>query len=109
MYRSLFLNSFNSRESRKRLGPLMRYVWQKQILRQLFLEKILLLYIKELRDLNRPWDYMKNFLKVIAFTGEETDFEHTLRTLGRIKTEQEGKAIADQMKEYLVGLLSSRR
>ncbi|WP_024293556.1 hypothetical protein [Lacrimispora indolis] len=109
LYRSLFLNSFNSRESRKRLGPLMRYVWQKQILRQLFLEKILLLYIKELRDLNRPWDYMKNFLKVIAFTGEETDFEHTLRTLGRIKTEQEGKAIADQMKEYLVGLLSSRR
>ena len=52
---------------------------------------------------------MKNFLKVIAFTGEETDFEHTLRTLGRIKTEQEGKAIADQMKEYLVGLLSIRR
>lgn len=109
LYRSLFLNSFNSRESRKRLGPLMRYVWQRQILRQLFLEKILLLYIKELRDMDRPWDYMKNFFKVIAFTGEETDFEHTLRTLGRIKTEQEGKAIADQIKEYLVGLLSSRR
>lgn len=108
LYRSLFLASLNNRESRKRLGPIIRYVWQKQIFRQLFLEKILLLYIKELRDSGRSWDYMKNFLKVIAFTGEETDFEHTLRTLGRIKEECDGKEIADQMKEYLTELLNSR-
>lgn len=108
-YKSIFIDSVNRSRVSKAMYPLIRYAWKKQIFRRYFIEPVFAMYIEELEKYHRSWDYMKKFLKVIAFTGQEADYMHTLKMLKRLDSSRENTFISRQMQDYLQELLSKRK
>lgn len=109
VYRSLFINCVNHKELRGKLQPLFLYIWHKKVFREILGKNVIVFYLSELEKKQRPWDYMKNFLKMLAFTGDAEDFDNTIRMLERVKNGKAGAMPAKQMIEYLMNLLTIRR
>lgn len=106
-YRSLFIDSVNQKRVGKRMGLLLRYIWQIQTFREKIVEPIMGMYIKEYQAKQVSWHYMKKFLQILAFTGREIDYRHTLGMLQRI-SRRSGSRIAEEMQDYLTELLNKR-
>lgn len=103
-YKMVFLNIFNNKELRKAMEPVIKYIWETRIFREEIV-KILLLYLKLLCDNNRDSNYIKCFIRAIAFTGEKEDYDNTVRFLEKAKDNR----VAAQMKDYLKELLLKRQ
>ena len=88
--------------------PVMCYIWKKQPLRTQFMEPVFCAYVKELESYQKPWEYMKRFLKTIAFTGNRIDYDNTIRMLERLNKINMQESIPKQMIRYLKNLLCSR-
>lgn len=107
VYEVLFIQCMNRKNLREKMRPLIIYIWQKRIFRE-EMENVLCIYGRELEKNHRSWDYMKNFLKMIAFTNEEEDFKNVIRMFDRAMDTDPGKSVAVQMKKYLMDLLNNR-
>lgn len=107
-YQSIFISSLNRKEIRTRMIPVMCYIWKKQPLRTQFMEPVFCAYVKELESYQKPWEYMKRFLKTIAFTGNRIDYDNTIRMLERLNKINMQESIPKQMIRYLKNLLCSR-
>lgn len=106
-YRSLFIDSVNQKSIGKRMGLLLRYIWQIQTFRERIVEPVLGMYIKEYQEKQVSWHYMKKFLRILAFTGREIDYRHTMGMLRRI-SRHSGSRIPEEMQDYLTELLNGR-
>lgn len=107
-YRSLIIDSLNQKKVSEKMGRLLRFVWQKQTFRELSIEPVLSMYIKEYQDKHISWAYMKRFVRLLAFTGREADYMYTQRMLKRIGRHN-GNGIPEEMQSYLDGLLKGRK
>ncbi len=107
-YRSLFIDSVNHKNVSEKMGALLKFIWQRQTLRESSIEPVLGMYIKEYEDRHVSWAYMKRFLRLLAFTGREADYMYTKRMLNRIGRHG-GNAIPREMQDYLEGLLKGRK
>lgn len=107
VYELLFIQCINRRNLREKMRPLIIFIWQNKVFRDI-MEIIMHYYFRELGKNNRSWDYMKNFLKMIAFTGLEEDYKNVIRMFEKVKDKDPGKKVTEQMKKYLKNLLNNR-
>lgn len=106
--RMMFLDSCNSKKDRKAIKPFLRFIWQRKRYRDM-ISKLLIVYMNSLTKRNLSWDYTKEFWKLVAFTGEEADFQNTIHFLERAEIQYEDSQQYTQVQEYLRQLLERRR
>ncbi len=107
-YRSLFIDSVNQKDICEKMGALLCTIWKRQTFRTMWMEPVLGMYIKEYHDQHKSWFYMKRFLRLLAFTGRETDYRYMQKMLKRIGRDY-GDAIPKEMQVYLSELLNKRK
>lgn len=107
-YRLLLINSLNQNKISKKMCEIWRVAWKKRGVREFQVKHIFSAYLNECEEKQLSWEYMKKFLRIIAFTGEERDYQNIIKLLQYVKRNYPGNTVAEEMKHYLENLLNSR-
>lgn len=105
-YQLMTVRCLEDPDLKKRIKGMYIEVWRRRRFR-LRMGYILQQHFMELEKQRRPWKYMKDFFKTVAFAGEQEDFEHTVCFLERAFREK-GCGLAEEIRRWLEELLRTR-
>lgn len=107
-YQLMLLACLREKEIRNRAREMYVSIWRSSRFRRL-LAQVLRLHFQELEKAQRPWEYMKDYFKTVAFTGVKADFEDTVRCLESMGQGKEPSKTAGEIRNWLCELIELRR
>lgn len=106
-YQLMTVRCLGDPKLRKQIKGMYTEVWGRRESRRM-VGYILQQHFMELEKQECSWEYMEDFFKTVAFTGERENFEDTVCFLERAFRET-GCGIAEEIRRWLETLLRTER
>lgn len=101
-YQSFFMKSVWNIDNRKKMRPLLQYVWRTWDFRSILQRVLSGGYITEYSLGCGTWEQAKVFFRELAFTGRKEDFDCMTGMLDKIRGDEKKLAVTADIKAYLL-------
>lgn len=104
-YKLNFILVLTDKNVRQKVSGMYRELWEKNRIRKVW-KIVLQEHFVELEKNEKNWDYMRDFFKIIAFTGKREDFYNVQNMLHNMT---ESVKICKEIERWLYKLVEERR